>query len=548
MREKLTSSANEALKNFHIGPNLSDGFKALFTQKIGALADHEKVTDASLKAYLIHSSKLEGVPAYVDADLKDPNDVLLTDLSTKVLNSMTKKGVVDTDIDLDNEVAAKKLVNQMDEALNDEFAKVGALQSVRHAVADKTEEVTNSSHIIENYVLGGRTNVTDVPDNLLMTPIGRVTKLLYYIMPSNNGMTSAYAAINYVFFAAMFFYVLQLPALAIYRLYRQKTGQAKKAPLLDKFEIFFGILGISITALVGAATFMTVFHPFVIAVFSIAFVAHSINLVLLGLKRRETRKKYEESLAQIETSRQEIETLKKKRATLYAQKAAVGDIKQINQKIYEATTKLQTVVEAHHQIRLEHEQAHNRTRLKIGVAAVIVAACVLAFFILSSPICPPTLIPALAVLAFLGMVGAGLVLFKSVNQFHREKKSRRANEVEVDIALENEYDLADEEKNKASVAHDFKMGEHIMEDSRVPEEQQQLIEVAAPKETPRISADNLVKLSGHSSGLFSRKTSEGHHEKTKSKVSGLMWQREKQTEQIIRNAKNAPHQAAMRRA
>lgn len=527
MREKLENTAVSALSEFTppAGKVISSRFKALFASKMGALFDEsesgsdsdsggmqevnqplledtsraESPSTSNLLAYLYHASKLTGIKEFTDDKQTERDDALLKLLSENVLRRIMREiplaeaNPVQTDesgsdgsesesaqLLIEHEQKKQKeqdekIISMIDSAISDEFASMGAVQTITKYYKSNQQKKFDLSYIIENFILGGRTLITDVPDNLVMTPVGRITKALYfYFFAASATATAAYTAINYIFFGAMFFYVLQLPLLYFYRMY--KYGRKDKRTTLHKDEIIFGLLGCTITLLVSLATFITLFWPFVIGIFSVAVFAHSLNLYLTVTGRTEARKKYENSLNEIQELKKQIAVQKEKRARLYAEfekkplanikdekKRARKEIKRKqliekrNRKICNLTRELDRKIDLHNDIRKAHEIANNRAKMTIAVVAVIVAALVLIFFTCTIPFFPPAIVlPALGVMALLGCIGALLVVLKTRNKYKNERKSEREHAVEVSIAedLTKQNDLGEQAQNKQEAANE----------------------------------------------------------------------------------------------
>lgn len=510
MREILINSAIKALDEISPprGKVISARFRDLFISKMSSLFegldddsdgsdgaqgeterlvqddDKSQVEQSNLHAYLYHSAKLDQIKPYQDDGQTKANDILLHKLSINVLRRLL------TEIEYVDQVAAgeqpanapskqialskkelakqkeqaedarseqdEKILSMIDSAVLEEFASVGAVQTITKFYRSNQKTIKKKfdrSYIIENIILGGRTLITDVPDNVVMTPIGRLSKMLFYYT-SNATLGAAFNVINFIFFGAMFFYVLQMPLLFLYRWY--KYGWKDKRTTLSKDEIIFGLVGCAITALVAGATFVALFWPFVISIFTVALCAHIYNLKLTWNGRKETQEKYEKSLIEIQQLRRDIAIKKAERARLYKnfesnpsptpEKRAefVKKLEEINHEICILTRALENKVERHHDIRKEHEIAHNQSKWNLGVMAIVVASLVLLFCIASIPVFPPfVVLPALGVLVALGIIGLVLVIKKTQNKYRNEVKSEREHAVEVDIAenLDTHNDL-----------------------------------------------------------------------------------------------------------
>lgn len=484
-RENLQKAVTSALKDIDPSNPLMaqndnhERFINIFTEKVEALSGEDSEGgdsggDENFKAYLYHLSKLEGVDFYIG---NEPNDALVKIFCANALNRLAATATKTTSSQnnaADNSAPAMTpdnnssqadqeeqdiaLAARIDAAFMEEFMSLGAVQSIKKYYRNKQLKFASRKkrilYIVENFILGGRTLITDIPDNGIMTPAGRFSKLLYYASVNTGSASTTFAifnVLNYIFFGAMVFYLLQLPALYFFRkiVYKNKKEKQK----LSGAEIGFYLVGCAIFGLVGGATFVSLFWPFVISVFGLAFIAHGINLILTGFERGSARKEYEASLNKIADLRNDIARLQEERARLYkalnlelklekndpqrnpaVKKELKRQILALNKRIADTTSQLDEQVSAHNDIRKKHETAFNNGKLKFAVTAVILAALVLTFFILSTPACPAMFIPALVVLVILGALGAGLVIAKTRHKYRNEEKSKREHAIEVDIS------------------------------------------------------------------------------------------------------------------
>ncbi len=513
MREKLIASAKQALASTDTADTTrkTPNFQRLFAAKIGSLFDSGEDGNAGkgtkyLHAYLRHLSKAAGISAYLNDDVTQPNEGLLNSFSQRVLQK-----VVERTQGADRaEISDEDMNALIDDAIEDEYLEMGAVDTLSHKVPDTTAEARNKHNIWENYILSG--TGPDAVDNGLATPASRIGKLVYLTAGSSpsaavaNNISLAYNGIMYGFFGAMILYVLQLPALYLYR----RFVKGDKNASVRKTEVTMGAICTTIAILTGVVVFVPaaviLLYPFVIALFTLALAANVIGLGLLLHDRHTAERDYNNSVANISQLRNEIKALKNQREACYRGEDATVALTDLNKQIAEKSSALKEAVAQHQVSKKLHEDVHSSRRLRYAIIGTVIAALVLAAFVISV-FCPPTIaLIAVGVSAVLGTIGMAMVFAKIKHKFNLDVKSRRENEIEVELGSEQELANDVQPSLKAATQPGQELNGAIDEENESATllRNNQAAELDAAEKTPtKISREGLF-------GVHSRKSAIGH--------------------------------------